>query len=510
MKKYISLILVFLTCNVCILANGITISNVSVINNGTNGQIKFDVSWENGWRSSILNNWDAAWIFAKYKLVDGQWNHIYFTLSNNSVPAGFSIAQPAGGEGSFVYRSVPGNGITTITDLRLGIPQNISQGIFDIKVFAIEMVYIPDGSFYLGDASGNANKGFAPIQPTTGLPDYFQPVSINSETIPVNSLYDPNTGASGGIINPPVSFPKGFNAFYSMKYELSQAGYRDFLNSLSYSQQANHTSSAPSSSTGTAALTLANRNYLEIKTPGVPATNTPAVYGCDAGGNNVYDEANDGEWVACNYLNWQDIAAYLAWSALRPMTELEYEKMCRGIMPPVTGEFAWGTSTVFNGVYTLTSAGLTGETVSNASPTVGNAVYSVSLPVSPNNGPLRNGIFATALSDRITSGGGFYGVMELTGNLTEKCVATDLSGLSYTGIHGNGTLLADGYASVANWPGMGPEIDGLHGQEGIINRGGNAFATIVPASTRLGYIAPPAAPNGRFNNNGCRGVRKAP
>ncbi|MBL0153570.1 MAG: hypothetical protein IPP93_08810 [Chitinophagaceae bacterium] len=46
-----------------IVANNITISNVSIINNGPSLiQVQFDVSWENSWRVNVgPNNYDGAW-----------------------------------------------------------------------------------------------------------------------------------------------------------------------------------------------------------------------------------------------------------------------------------------------------------------------------------------------------------------------------------------------------------------------------------------------------------------
>lgn len=508
MKKIIFLILLFASLQNAVFANGITISNVSVINNGATGQLKFDVSWENGWRSTTLNNWDAAWVFAKYKIVEGQWQHIYFTLANNVVPAGFTVSQPSGGEGSFLYRSAPGSGTTTITDVRLGIPQNISQGIFDIRVFAIEMVYIPQGQFYLGDGSG-------PLNYTYGTSStYLTPALVDSETVGAN-IFD---GHGGGLLTTlPAAFPKGFNAFYSMKYELSQAAYRDFLNTLSYTQQANHTIIAPNSAVGSGALVTlnSNRSYIEIKTPGNSSLSTPAVYGCDASGNNIFDESNDGEWVACNFLNWQGIAAYLAWSALRPMSEFEFEKMCRGILPPVTFEHAWGTTSIFASPYTLASASTANETISNASVSIGNSNVFNTVPIAPNNGPHRNGIFATATSNRITSGGGFYGVMELSGNLVEKCVSTANAtyGRVFNGIHGNGVLSVNGYATLSTWPGYNmatSSVDGVQEDWGTMNRGGSFSINSTNVSVRPGPAIPPNLNNSRHNYNGCRGVRIAP
>ena len=45
-------------------------------------------------------------------------------------------------------------------------------------------------------------------------------------------------------------------------------------------------------------------------------------------------------------LSWPDLCAYADWAALRPMTELEYEKACRGPNNPVLGEYAWGNTSI--------------------------------------------------------------------------------------------------------------------------------------------------------------------
>ena len=41
-----------------------------------------------------------------------------------------------------------------------------------------------------------------------------------------------------------------------------------------------------------------------------------------------------------------DLAAFLDWDALRPMTELEFEKMSRGPLLPIAGEYIWGNQTI--------------------------------------------------------------------------------------------------------------------------------------------------------------------
>ncbi len=48
-------------------ANGLTITNVSISDQSALlhlAKIKFDISWDNSWRTTAVpNNWDAAWIF---------------------------------------------------------------------------------------------------------------------------------------------------------------------------------------------------------------------------------------------------------------------------------------------------------------------------------------------------------------------------------------------------------------------------------------------------------------
>ena len=50
-------------------------------------------------------------------------------------------------------------------------------------------------------------------------------------------------------------------------------------------------------------------------------------------------------------MNWQDLTSYLDWSGLRPMTEFEYEKACRGTLNPVAYEYPWGNNSSLNMVY---------------------------------------------------------------------------------------------------------------------------------------------------------------
>jgi hypothetical protein len=128
------------------------------------------------------------------------------------------------------------------------------------------------------------------------------------------------------------------------------------------------------------------------------------------------------------------------------MTELEFEKLCRGNQTPVAAENAWGNSSATS-VTSISNDGFYNESFSN---TGANANYNNML-----TGPMRVGAFANASSTRITSGATYYGIMEMSSNLPEHVVSLgNAAGRSFTGIHGDGTLLSDGFSNVDFWPGI--------------------------------------------------------
>jgi formylglycine-generating enzyme required for sulfatase activity len=505
-KKCIALMLILFFCS-STFANNIKITNVIVLPN-TN-QIQFDVSWDNSWRSDVLQNWDAAYIFMKYKDEIGIWKPLVFSLSNNIVPTGYTILIPPVNfnmatyySGAFLYRSAAGSGISNISGVKIGIPANLAAGVFDIKVFGVEMVYIPTGSYFLGDKNGSTNSfhnNFGPDRSYYVENNYL--VDMKDPIIPAQIFSADN-------------LPNGYDNFYCMKYEISQGAYRDFLNTLGYGGQINRTANLPNSGIGTKALTNSNigRSYIEVATPGNAATNTPAVYGCDAFNNNIFDEINDGEYVVCNYLNWPDLAAYLAWAGLAPMTELQFEKTCRGPVQPLGGEYAWGNTLIASTPYNILNSSYDNEVVSNASSTIGNANYNAT---STGNVPFRNGIFATATSNRITSGGSYYGVMEMSGSVWERVITTaNTEGRNYTGkVSGLFIYPNSGNAAVdlfIYWPGNhAGQIDGTVPALGLMYRGGsNSFpATELRVSNRTAAYVITLPDVVRYIDQGGRGVR---
>ncbi len=74
---------------------------------------------------------------------------------------------------------------------------------------------------------------------------------------------------------------------------------------------------------------------------------------------------NDGQWIACDYLSWMDLCAYADWAGLRPMTELELEKACRGGGVSATaGDYPWGSTAAYTSTaYTLSNAGAINESI---------------------------------------------------------------------------------------------------------------------------------------------------
>lgn len=483
-----------------VFANNIIISNISLTGQNVALDftlVQFDISWDNSWRTSTLeSNYDAAWIFIKYKIKDDslfKWRHATLNTTGHTVPAGSIITTPADGKGMFIYRNANGTGSVSFTGAQLrwnyGVDGLADDDSVTVCVFAIEMVYVPTGGFSVGDGTiitvtgqFSAGTGTASFLVTSEgaltLGGGGAGSLGNRNRAGMLTLDDFNDATARAL---PAAFPKGYNAFYCMKYEITEAQYLDFLNKLDGTQGPARVNTGFS---GTSRYTIT----------GVwPAYSTSAPE------------------RACSRLNWADCAAYADWAALRPMTELEYEKACRGPMPSTINEYAWGNSLIAGGAYTLINSGLINEAVSAgyASSPTGNASYSVTDGAI--NGPLRNGIFATAASDRIESGASYYGIMELTGNMWEHCVTVGhAAGRAFTGVHGDGSLTLSGFANAANWPGASAAGTGMRGGSWVYV----ATQSRVSDRYRAAWLSPDCRGTGFFCLNafglGFRAVRIAP
>ncbi|MCP4001704.1 MAG: hypothetical protein GY727_12415, partial [Gammaproteobacteria bacterium] len=134
-------------------ANNLQISNVSFASyNSINkyAMLQFDISWDNSWRtSSAHNNWDAVWLFVKYRLNNGDWQHatLNATGANHTAPGGSTIYGQSDGKGVFMYRSANGAGTNTWTAAQLrweyGTDGVADAGThLDFKILGIEVVYV--------------------------------------------------------------------------------------------------------------------------------------------------------------------------------------------------------------------------------------------------------------------------------------------------------------------------------------------------------------------------------
>lgn len=442
MKKVYGL-LFFIFIVVAGKANNIQISNISV----AFPNITFSIQWDNSWNTTnninplYPNNWDGAWVFIKYQnSIDNIWKHatVSATASDHTIDGTtLEINTVSDGMGVFIRRSAAGAGNIGITTVTLKLNTLIGEGNFNFRVFGTEVVYIPQGNFQLGD--GNA--------PSSG---YFASLNIDQAK---------QTGgiAAGGIYisSPavPAAYPMGYNAFYLMKYEISNEQWVDFLNTLTYAQQAARVDFAPNAAAnGFAYAQTINSfadNIIKIQESGLNNTK-PAVYGCDYDNDNVYNESTDGQNIANPLLSKADVYAYLDWSGLRPMTDLEFEKACRGSLARVLNECAWGSATINAKTRTnLTNGGQPNESFTG---TIVDGLCMANSNINAAHGPARCGVFATGSSGRASSGAGFYGNMELSGNAWEIVVNADATGVAYTGNHGDGELTVGGDNNVTGWP----------------------------------------------------------
>jgi formylglycine-generating enzyme required for sulfatase activity len=196
-----------------------------------------------------------------------------------------------------------------------------------------------------------------------------------------------------------------------------------------------------------------------------------------------------------------DQAAYAAWAGLRPFTELEYEKLTRGPAIPLANEYAWGTTNITPAT-TITGGG----TASERAGQTGNGLCNVAN--SGTGGPLRTGFAATGSTNRQTAGAGYYGLMELSGNLWERPVSVgNATGRGFTGTHGSGTLSDNGYATNTDWPGYASgEVTTATGS-GFRGGDWNDTAVLARVSGRV-YAA--VVYGYRLSNIGARCARTSP
>ena len=463
--------------------NNIAVTNLSLVAAETAGtvDVQFTVAWDNSWRAAwteaaaanvsgtdlALENWDAAWVFLKWR-TDGVWQHATLSTNEYTAPAGTTVTVSPDGLGAFIYRSSAGSGsFNTTVKLRWKRVSDGAGSSIDVSAHAVEMVYVPQGAFKVGSGATAASESgsFTDGSWTSGDTVPFLIASEDALTITnaAGYLWGTSTSVNNSIGGYGVlsnAFPKGFQSFYCMKYEVSQGQYTEFLNMLTADQAV--------SCYGVANAGV-NRYTISGNYPNYAASATNR---------------------ACNFLSWLDGVRYGRWAGLRPMTELEYEKACRGPLIPVVGEYAWGNTSITQ------ATGLSNDGTANeiATPATANCVHGSAVNV---GGPIRSGALATSSSGRRDAGASYWGIMELSGNVWERPVSVGCAeGRAFTGLHGTGI-----WSSPAGWPTT---------QVGYGVRGGawnSGYITLNHTSDRS-YASVDNA--NRSASYGWRGVRTAP
>ena len=296
----------------------------------------------------------------------------------------------------------------------------LTAATLEARVFGIEMVYVPDGPFSIGDPD-TASVSHAAFYRSTATGGHGGPFRVTSEAaIRVapedGALYyqarSPQyEGDRGGPV--PAEFPKGTRAFYIMKYETLQGQYADFLNTIGHYAASFR---AP----------LGGLDY---------ATERGSIHIVDA----AYVAAKPNR--PANQMSWDDGTAFADWAGLRPMTELEFTKAARGPADPVPSDYPWGTSS---------KAGLARRVGADDDLAQSGAADESRL----------------ADSTRETLGASYWWVMDLAGSVWERAVTIGHPrGRAFRGTHGDGTLRDYGLATNDDWP-LGDNEAGGYGYRG--------------------------------------------
>jgi len=419
MKKYSLFLLYLLWSSTSIYATNLTISNIEFqLTNDTiiPPKVKLNISWDNAWHTA--KNHDGVWLFIKFDTKSGWYRHAKVAKTGHrviynpkNIAANFEAADNQAGVFIAPNQNIRGRVDWTIEVLldRTSI-EKVKFWEAQCKIYGIEMVHIPNGGFTLGDPSEEARKHYSFYQSKgAGQAGDLYKLTKEDQTIEVGEasgkLYyqSERTIYHGDQKGPiPVTFPKGVQAFYCMKYELSQGQYAAFLNSIS-SGQTYHRAN------------FGGKDYYKNR-------------------GSIYFDRQTEVYIAespnrpCNYITWDDAMAYADWAGLRPMTEFEFTKACRGPEPPKANQYPWGTT---NKLSLQRGVNLANELV------------------------MFNDMTEAELTDqnRAIFGASYYWVMDLAGSLWEKVVTIgDEKGRAFTGKHGDGRITGLGFANVPDWP----------------------------------------------------------
>ena len=289
-------------------------------------RVSAKVAWKNAWRNA--RNYDAVWLFVKVRpSPNASWRHVRLAATREGGPL---ACAPSGDHvGAFCRAAAATHRGDLAGDVVLELdttswPANVlTTPTLEARVFGIEMVYVPDGPFSIGDRD-TASVSHAAFYRSTATGGHGGPFRVTSEaairvapedgTLYYQVRSPQYEGDRGGPV--PAEFPKGTRAFYIMKYETLQGQYADFLNTIGhYAASFRAPLGGLDYATERGSIRIVDAAYVAAK------PNRPA-----------------------NQMSWDDGTAFADWAGLRPMTELEFTKAARGPADPVPSDYPWGTS----------------------------------------------------------------------------------------------------------------------------------------------------------------------
>ena len=235
-----------------------------------------------------VENWDAAWVFVKFlpekdsreSIERNHWRHATLDTdaSHHVMPAGATNAVGLSADGTrglgvFIYRDRIGHGVNDWKGVKLRWDHGMDKvdpAEAAVKVHAIAMVYVPEGPFKVGCGCATKMEKWldGPAVPVSMMKTYptgcltdgswrggpVIPFLVDAEwngpaaegsrarriesragrlwgtlTFTERMMASSSVGSPGALND---EYPTGYEAFYFMKYPLTQGQYADFLNSL--------------------------------------------------------------------------------------------------------------------------------------------------------------------------------------------------------------------------------------------------------------------------------------
>ncbi|MCP3958427.1 MAG: formylglycine-generating enzyme family protein [bacterium] len=470
----------------------------------------FDMSWVGAWRSG--ESWDAAWVFLKVKQPGDPWKPLLLSEhpGDHEVLSGKPAVIAPAGNGAGVFIHLKGSGTKKILPSavrwRVRLKTRKVIGSSEVQVIALRMVHVPEGQFWAGDPKTTVTGAFhdaAKLDSKCESKDEENSAFLVDSEDAIEVVDKPEKekgkkrliyhGAHRARIR--KKFPKGFKALYIMRSQLTQGQFADFINSLDPEQRT-------------------------LRYPYVDGAFRFAIH-WQRQGFRVATRPRR----ACNFLSWADGAAYAAWAGLRPMSEFEYEKACRGVEKknevPESGAYAWGDTTLFRAGVIQGAGGLGGEIQIAGNCNVDNLGREF-FGGDGGCGPVTDDIFRASgfkftpigqsqlQREPVTypstiTGASATGVMGLSGNLWELCVSVGTKkGRKFSGKHGTGYLTDGGDAPRdLHWP----------AKKGGFGFRGGSWITLA-SEARVADRSSASGLGGRYQfrspDTGCRCVRTAP